>query len=58
MRNFEKLIDSDILKKGIDNTRVTKPSYKTELGIMTSQTALKFFFFLIFRVSNSMWKTL
>ena len=36
--------------------RVTKPSYKTKLRIMTSQTGLLtlIYFFLIFRVCNSM----
>ena len=36
------------VRKGIYNSRVTKPSYKTELRIMTSQTELltvKFYFF-------------
>ena len=44
---------------GIYNSRVTKRSYKTELRIMTSQIellTLKFYLFLIFWVSNSMWK--
>ena len=40
---------------GIYNSRVTKPCYKTELRIMTSQTelsTLKFYFFLIHRVTR------
>ena len=43
--------------KRIYNSQVTEPSFHTELRIMTSQTkllTLKFFFFLIFRVINSM----
>ena len=45
---------------GIYNSWVTKPSYKTEWLIMLSQSELLtlIFFFLIFRVSNSMWKKL
>ena len=44
-KNFNIVLD------GIYNSRVTKPSYKTELRIMMSQTellTLKFYLFLIF----------
>ena len=32
--------EKELPKKGTYNSRVTKPSYKTELRIMTSQTGL------------------
>ena len=41
------------MKRGICNSRVTKPSYKTELRIMTSQTdllTLKFHFLKFFEL--------
>ena len=58
---FNKLFQISDNKIGDLNSRITKPSYKTELRIMTSQTELlilKFSFLLIFRDINLMRKKL
>ena len=53
--NFAKFLRTPFLMEGIFNFRVTKPSYETELQIMTSQTELLTLIFF-FWVSNSISK--